>query len=241
MRWRRAQRMPLPQQPEILMTRCLAIIDLSSTMRSMVHLTLMHVLTIKVTMHTYLTWSPYNSCLNSSWTCRNVFCNPPWRLIHSIVRHYLRCREEDPINTHAVFVLPNWPWQPWYPLVMQHFDMVDYYPSGSQLFTAPKSTDQLDARMILGPTRWPVMITKDTDTKASDGQDWNNEFRPPACRTVENATQDLAQAQDFSCWRLGTKLIEDMVAQLQVSMNEKPQIGVGEVRKRGRTVHGSCA
>ena len=109
-------------------------------------------------------WCPKDSCLEHAWNGLNVWCNPPWRIIEPILHHFLECKEQQPYDTHAVFVLPNWPWQPWYPTVMQHFDVVDYFPAGSQLFTAPlvdplhESPLVKAERVSMGPTRWPVMV-----------------------------------------------------------------------------------
>ena len=179
-------------------------------------------------------WSQEDSCLDNSWTGLNVFCNPPWRLIGAVVQHYLQCRQADPANTHAVFVLPNWPWQPWYPSVVQHFNIIDYFPTGSQLFTAPPDMDDND-RTVLGPTRWPVMVVKSTSNKAADGQDWSSKFRPPVGATAHGGIQDVPQSKHLSSWRIGNRFTREMYQQLQQLMDEQPDIWAWTEDQIGRT------
>ena len=104
-------------------------------------------------------WSPSENCLKEDWGELTVFCNPPWRLTPSVVGHFLECKIKSAgqqFPTKAVMVLPCWPWMEWYPTVLQDFDIVDYFPAGSRIFTArmqdcPTSTDALEQRMNLGP------------------------------------------------------------------------------------------
>ena len=177
-------------------------------------------------------WSPSYSCLDNSWTDMTVFCNPPWRLIQDVLQHFLQCRKQNPEGTHAVFVLPNWPWQPWYPLAMQHFDVVDYFPSGSQLFTAPNNWPQQE-RLVMGPTRWPVFVLKDTGDKAKDGKDWASKFRPPVGKAAD-AMQQMPDYKKVTSWRLGTKLTEGMVQQLQQLLDEQPEVWAWSEEQIGR-------
>ena len=63
-----------------------------------------------------------------------MYANPPWRLIPAILEHFITCKQradglvpDDGVSsTHALLVLPFWPWMAWYPMVMQNFEMVDY-------------------------------------------------------------------------------------------------------------------
>ena len=183
--------------------------------------------------HLPLWWSSSDSCLDYIWTGLNVFCNPPWRLIQRVVDHYLRCRKADPEHTNLVMVLPNWPWQPWYPSVMQHFDIVDYFPTGSQLFTAP--CNDKTARVVMGPTRWPVMVVRATGDKAEGNQDWSSKFRPPIGKAGEQAMQELPVAKDINAWRSGRQLTHARKQQLQELMNEQPEIWAWTEDQVGRT------
>ena len=182
--------------------------------------------------HLLCHWSPSNSCLKNSWTGLTVFCNPPWSLIHDVLKHFLHCRTQSPHDTHAVFVLPNWPWQAWYPLAMQHFTVVDYFPTGSQLFTAPSHA--AGERVVRGPTRWPVFVLKDSDNRAGDGQDWASKFRPPIGKAAD-ALQEMPNFKEVTSWRLGSKLTETMQQQLQQLMNERPEIWAWTEDQIGRT------
>ena len=181
-------------------------------------------------------WSAKDSCLQHSWTGLRTYCNPPWRLIDPILEHFLSCRREDPTGTHALFILPNWPWQSWYPTVMQHFEIVDYFPTGSQLFTAPNAVgEEQHTRAILGPTRWPIMVVHSTHDKAANGQDWSMKFRPPLSKAVEQHIPEGMEARDLANWRLGEKLTEEMKTQLQQLMNENVEIWAWKEGDIGRT------
>ena len=181
-------------------------------------------------------WCPSNSCLDNSWIGHTVFCNPPWRLIQPILEHFLCCREQDPEHTHAVFVLPNWPWQSWYPKIMQHFDMVDYFPTGSQLFTAqsPLNASQ-ESRLVLGPTRWPVMVLRSTGDKAIDGHNWDQKYKPPVGKAAIDCVQDVPEAKSIDSWKLGEHLTQEQKDDLQQRLDEQPGIWAWTEEQMGRT------
>ena len=85
-------------------------------------------------------WSPQENCLEQDWSELTVYCNPPWRLIPSVIEHFLECKQKGvgaDFPTKALMVLLCWPWMKWYPTLLQHFEFVDYFPAGSRIFTAP--------------------------------------------------------------------------------------------------------
>ena len=177
-------------------------------------------------------WCVTDSCLNHSWCGKNVYCNPPWRLIDSTIAHFLQCKQKNPDHTHAVFVLPNWPWQAWYPTVMQHFDIIDYYPSGSQLFTAP-APFMSGTRVSLGPTRWPVMIVKDTMRKGTYDDDWARKYRPSIGKLEEDLQHELTR--DTSTLKIGQQLTKEQQNDIQELLSENEDVFAWSDADNGRT------
>eukprot|EP00884_Botryococcus_braunii_P002653 jgi/Botrbrau1/12389/Bobra.0084s0012.1 len=106
-----------------------------------------------------LYWSAEDDCLQQSWTHLSIYCNPPFSIIDRVVNHCLACFTSSPFTTSAVLVLPWWPSAPWFPTVMEQFEIIKQYPPGLQLFTAP-GEDPAGPRRRYGPTRWPVIIVR---------------------------------------------------------------------------------
>ena len=177
-------------------------------------------------------WCSTDSCLDHLWCGKNVYCNPPWRLIDSTIAHYLQCKQKNPDHTHAVFVLPNWPWQQWYPIVMQHFEIIDYYPSGCQLFTAP-AADMHGTRVSMGPTRWPVMIVKDTMRKGDYDDDWTRKYRPSIGKLGEDLPHEVTR--DTSKLKTGSHLSEEQQSDLQELLEEHDDVFAWTDEDNGRT------
>jgi hypothetical protein len=123
-------------------------------------------------------WSNKDSCLNHNWATHNV-CNPPWSMIESNIHHYLQHIDE----CNLTLVVPNWTWAKWYPKVLKYFKIVEFYPAGSLLFTAPSHEEQ-GQRISLGPTRWQVLICQgkrsiDVETTVIDNE-WDLPYFPPS-------------------------------------------------------------
>jgi hypothetical protein len=90
--------------------------------------------------------------------------NPPFRLAGKFIKHYLRCKAKAPATTSALFVLPNWNRQSWWPLIKQ-FRVVKYYPAGTTgLFSRVCSTNPAVPCQQAGPTKWPVVVLYDAPT-----------------------------------------------------------------------------
>eukprot|EP00884_Botryococcus_braunii_P020948 jgi/Botrbrau1/7537/Bobra.0019s0025.1 len=106
-----------------------------------------------------LYWSSETDCLMQNWTHMSVYCNPHFSLITSIVEHCFACFTASPFTTSAVLVLPWWPSAPWFPTVIEQFEIIRQFLPGVQLFTAP-GEDPAGPRRRIGPTRWPVIIVR---------------------------------------------------------------------------------
>jgi hypothetical protein len=107
-------------------------------------------------------WSEADDALGHDWTGLNVWCNPPFDQAASFLRKALEAHALCPETSGATFVLPDWPWAPWYKL-LAHFEVVHRYGAGCRLFTAPErheGTAASGARVDRGPTRWPVLILR---------------------------------------------------------------------------------
>eukprot|EP00884_Botryococcus_braunii_P019069 jgi/Botrbrau1/5846/Bobra.0366s0027.1 len=118
----------------------------------------------------------HNSQLPLFWTHLSIYCNPPFSIIDRVVNHCLACFTRSPLTTSAVLVLPWWPSAPWFPTVMEQFEIIKQYPPGVQLFTAP-GEDPAGPRRRYGPTRWPAIIVRvPTSLRKEDPGMQNVEF-----------------------------------------------------------------
>lgn len=80
------------------------------------------------------------------------------------IQHYLRCKAEAPTTTSAVFVLPHWNKQHWWPLTKQ-FRVLRYYPAGiKHLFWPPGSEGSGDDAPV---SRWPVCVFYDAPARVA--------------------------------------------------------------------------
>ena len=105
---------------------------------------------------------------------------------------------------------------------MQNFDIIDYVPAGSQLFTAagpePESSvgnKKIDAglnRVSMGPTRWPTMVVKSTGNKAFEGEGWGHRYRPAVGKIAEEAQEDLER--NLGKLRMGKELNGEQTSDL---------------------------
>jgi hypothetical protein len=133
--------------------------------------------------------SPDNSFLAADIRGKALWVNPPFSRAGSFIRHYLQYKSIDP-TTSAVFILPKWTSAKWWSQT-QGFSVIQEYPQGSSLFTAPPSAPGL-SRRDLGTTRWPVVVLYDPPAITATLASLLTESPVVASNTVHKATsQDL--------------------------------------------------
>jgi hypothetical protein len=81
----------------------------------------------------------------------NAWCNPDFALLTSLLNHFFQAHARAPATTTLTLVVPEWPHQPWWPLV-QPAQTLARFPIGSPLFLTP------DGRTL--PTQWPVLLLR---------------------------------------------------------------------------------
>ena len=107
------------------------------------------------------------------WDAKNCFCNPPFSLIIAILLRFLVCKERCQVATAALFVLPDWDGEPFLDLIYSlplTFDLVERFPAGSELFTAPVKGQP--HRRYCGVTRWDVLIFRVHPSPMKEAVDW---------------------------------------------------------------------
>ena len=104
-----------------------------------------------------LFWTEKDDCTKMFWGGHNAWCNPPFHMAQAVLDQFLEGKKSSPQNTSATFVVPAWVGSVWWKTLIDHFRIVRYYPPWSQVFTASPTKDT-DARRLLGPTRWPVVV-----------------------------------------------------------------------------------
>jgi hypothetical protein len=111
--------------------------------------------------HTQRFWSAMDSCMQHSWCGMMVWANPPFSLIATILRHFLRCKIAQPIGTGLLLLVPVWD-TPWYHVIRsmpRTFELVRTFGPHSDLFTAPPFPASAGGgRRLCGTTRWTVEV-----------------------------------------------------------------------------------
>jgi len=110
--------------------------------------------------HCRRSWNAEDDCRKQRWHGLTVWCNGPFSQLYEILVHFLRCKQEEPVGTAALFILPMWVPSDFMSLVHSRpdvFRVVARYPTGTALFTAPAPPNRGGGRRYLGPTRWPVL------------------------------------------------------------------------------------
>ena len=102
-------------------------------------------------------WSSLQDCTKQDWGGHNAWCNPPFHMVEPVLRRFLDCKRRSPTNTSATFIIPGWVGASWWSLIVDSCRFVRYYPPWSNIFTA-SPVKGTDARRLLGPTRWPVVV-----------------------------------------------------------------------------------
>ena len=124
--------------------------------------------------HTRGFWSAVNDCRLQRWDGSQIFCNPPFSAILSILRHFLVCKCRTPVATAACFILPVWDESDHMTLIEAMpatFTVIRRWEADSLLFTAP--IRQGHGRRSLGPTRWPVIAVYVSLLPMSEAVPWH--------------------------------------------------------------------
>ena len=116
-------------------------------------------------------WTAVVDCRKEDWCNRNVYCNPPFSLMFSILLHFLRCKIKCQLGTTATFVLPVWLSHEAIKLVVEMgtewFAIVRTFEAGTHLFTAPSDVARSTGRRDVGPTRWAVWVVRCPPSRVS--------------------------------------------------------------------------
>lgn len=89
-----------------------------------------------------------------------VWINPPYNNIHPFLKHYAKCKQDDPDSTAALILVPDWGPRKAWRRYLQGMTLLHTYPQGSILFTQRTSKTN-PSRIPMGPTPWPVQVYYD--------------------------------------------------------------------------------
>ena len=107
-------------------------------------------------------FAPYaeDSCLQRSWAGKSVWCNPPFQQLSDILTHAVESFQQDPENTRALLVVPDWPQAAFWKKLQEctACQCVGHYPAGTALFTAPPVQAGAGRRRAMSPTNWGVLM-----------------------------------------------------------------------------------
>jgi len=96
--------------------------------------------------------SELDSFLDRNVTGQRIFLNPPWKNAAKFVQHVRNCHAEDPINTMAIVVLPNWPC---FSPITKDLALYQEIPARQSVFTRSPSYDG-SVRERVSPVPWTV-------------------------------------------------------------------------------------
>ena len=87
---------------------------------------------------------------------QTVFLNPPFSKALEMLKHFESERQESPLDTRAVIILPQWTskYAASYRRITDKYKRIHTYPTGTFLFQEPTKTGCTP----LGPTPWPVDV-----------------------------------------------------------------------------------
>lgn len=127
-------------------------------------------------------WTKERSCLHQNWADFNIWCHPPWHLIDKVIDRYVEFID----TCQVTLVVPNWTWAPWYPKLLQYFDLVDFYQTGSEVFTTT-SSDSLAPRQRIEGIRWQIFICRGRSSdQIEDGlRNWCFPYQPKTPMTTD--------------------------------------------------------
>lgn len=91
------------------------------------------------------------------WKHKNIWCNVPFHLAHAAMSRCLECKAQSPEDTAATFIIPAWSGTPAWDLAEKRFELVEYHPPFSDVFTCTP-LQAGEGRRAVGPTRFPVAV-----------------------------------------------------------------------------------
>ena len=106
---------------------------------------------------------PSRNFLDTDVSGQRVWINPPYSLIRQFVQHYKQCKQKNPSNTSACFLLPKWSGD--WAAELTGMQLIREYPIGSVIFSAPTPTG---ARRVMGGIPWPVQVWYDPPAAKPD-------------------------------------------------------------------------
>lgn len=118
---------------------------------------------LRTNSHCVRSWNEIDDCTKQDWAGLNVYCNGPFSKLLQITETFIKCKESCQVGTSAVFVVPCWPSEKFYQVMMSQpdrFKVVRRWPTGTPLFTAPVPIQLGGGRIYQGPTKWPVVAIR---------------------------------------------------------------------------------
>ena len=96
--------------------------------------------------------SEVDSFLDRNVTGQRIFLNPPWKYAMKFVHHVRQCHAQDPTNTMAIVVLPNWPC---FSNITKDLALYQEIPARQSVFTKSPSIDG-SVREPVSPVPWTI-------------------------------------------------------------------------------------
>lgn len=136
--------------------------------------------------------------LGMDWAGCTVWGLPPFDLVGDTLEHFLEChsrRHEYPGDTLGVFLVPDLPNAPWYPLIEKHFNVANAYDHMAPILKGAPGTEYEHWTGAAGWINMLLIESKDPMTVYSYPPDIseNGDAQPPAAPQQEGATGGPAE------------------------------------------------
>jgi predicted aspartyl protease len=102
-------------------------------------------------------WTRADDLTIQDWAHQNIWCNVPFHLAYQAMTQFLKGKSASPEDTAATFVIPALPDSAAWKLASEHFQLVDYHPAFSEVFTATPAKAG-EARRAVGPSKIPMAV-----------------------------------------------------------------------------------
>eukprot|EP00854_Cymbomonas_tetramitiformis_P034044 gene34044-biopygen6707 len=115
-----------------------------------------------------VSWTKVDDARVMDFSVHNAWGNLPFSDFIDIVRNFLRCKRRAQRGTSATFLVPWWPGNPGFELVVslpRVFKIVRRWERNSALFTAP--SPEGGGRTFWGTTDWPDIVVHSPPCEAS--------------------------------------------------------------------------
>ena len=159
-------------------------------------------------------WTLKDDCFSKSWANLNIWCHPPLNRIEAAITHYQMYVDECCLT----LLVPMWEWAPWFPTLLQWFDIVGMHESGENFFRKQPGARLTGCRQRYLVCRgkssanipvWPAPREKSVDLQESDDEEQTIQTIQIGREDTDNLTEEqkdilskqVEKYEDIVAWK----------------------------------------